>query len=113
MCKAASAQTAGNGSAQKAGSCSAQTAGSYSAQQSGNYSMQTAGNYSMQKAGTGSVQITRWFADGAWHVATRVIDETSADVWYYVEFGVWRKCTRDEIKKVDAKATTRQEESDG
>ena len=89
-----SMQNAGSDSVQKAGSCSAQKAGSYS--------VQNAGDDSMQKAGTGSVQITRWFVDAAWHIATRVIDETSADVWYYVKFGVWRKCTPDEIKKAEA-----------
>jgi len=85
-------QTAGGASTQKAGYRSTQTAGDKSTQMAGNRSTQT--------AGTGTVQATRWY-DKEWKVVTRVITSAEANKWYYVENGVWRLCTKGEIKDAE------------
>ena len=77
-----------------------QTAGDDSTQTAGDKSTQMAGNRSTQTAGTGTVQATRWY-DKEWKVVTRVITSAEANKWYYVENGVWRLCTKGEIKDAE------------
>ena len=84
-----STQTAGCKSTQTAGYKSTQKAGDYSTQTAGNISTQIAGNMSYQYAGINTVQISRWYSNAKWNVASRIITEKEADVWYYVENGVW------------------------
>jgi len=84
-----STQTAGDHSTQTAGDHSAQKVGDCSTQTAGNNSMQMAGNNSMQTAGVGTVQISRWYGNAAWHVATRVITEEEAGKAYHVKNGIW------------------------
>jgi hypothetical protein len=66
-------------------------------QRGGYRSTQSAGDRSTQKAGLATVQITRWSSGGALRVAVRIIDASTADRWYFVQLGVWRECTPDEI----------------
>lgn len=65
---------------------------------------QTSGDNSTQTSGEGSVQITRWFDNGT-KVATRIIDSATANKWYYVSAGVWRKCTLEEAKIAESMTT--------
>ena len=72
-------------------------------QKAGDASTQKAGDDSTQKAGVRSTQITQWY-DGSWHTAARVVDESTADEWYRVSRGVWRKCSDDEAAEAEKRS---------
>jgi hypothetical protein len=90
-------QTAGRSATQVAGDYSIQTAKNFANQTAGAHSTQTAGDDSTQKAGVGTVQIARWWDDGEWHVATRVVTEAEAGKPYHVYDGVWSLETKNEL----------------
>lgn len=86
-----STQTAGSWSIQKAGYKSTQTAEAESIQTAGNLSTQITWNQSYQRAGIGSVQISRWWDKDCEKTTCRIVTEEEADVWYYVENGIWTR----------------------
>lgn len=62
----------------------------FATQTAGDESTQTAGDESTQTAGLNSVQIGRWFDNGNYRVATRVVTKEFADKTYRFEKGEWK-----------------------